>query len=209
MQNYLLVIASIIATGCAAKQAIPVNSTVSPPPVELLGHGARLPTAEELAQEKTYDARQVARAIEKLDSADVHQRIVATETLNAYQTPESERQLSHILLNDGNAQVRQTAAQSLALFKGLSTPTINALFKALDDNAEKNRQESVRTLLNFTLRLTTDSGTYRQILGTIRTKLSSSSLHPDVHSSLTAFMKDQEPVSNVLFSAPVGIKSSH
>ncbi len=168
-----------------------------------------MPTAEELAQEKAFDSRQVTQAIEKLSSADVHQRIVATETLNAYQTPESERQLSDTLLNDDNAQVRQTAAQSLALFKNLSDPTISALFKALHDDVEKNRQESLYTLLSFTLRLTTDNNKYRHILDTIRTELNSTSLYPDIRRSLSAFIKDQEPVKNVIFSAPFGTPSGH
>lgn len=210
MQKYLLAIASIIAaSGCVTKPAISVKSTAPPPPPELLGHGTRLPTAEELAQEKAFDSRQVTQAIEKLSSADVHQRIVATETLSAYQTPESERQLSETLLNDDNAQVRQTAAQSLALFKDLSDPTLNALFKALRDDVEKNRQESLYTLLNFTLRLTTDNNKYRHILDIIRTELNSASLHPDIRRSLTAFIKDQEPVQNVIFSAPFGTQPDH
>jgi HEAT repeat. len=163
MKKYVLVIMTmltVILLGCSSKQSnpqieamTPIETAISPPPMELLGHGARLPTAEELEQEKIFDAQRVAQAIENLKSTDVHQRIVATETLNAYQTPESERQLADTLLSDDNAKVRQTAAQSLALFKVLSDCAVKGLFKALYDKDEQTRKESLDTLLSYIVRL--------------------------------------------------------
>lgn len=205
----VIAIVMFIATvlGCSAMQSFPQatadtsgDSIITPPPLESLGHGARLPTAEELEQEKIFDARQVAQAIEKLNSADVHQRIVATETLNAYQIPAAEQQLSDTLLNDDNAQVRLAAAMSLILFKKLSDRTVNVLLKALHDKDRKTRQESLNALLNYTLRLNADDEKYRQIVKRLRQEIRYRKTYADIRDELKAFFNDRKPVKNVFFS---------
>lgn len=214
MKKYLLVIAvslavilSVVAFRLSPKpsntNATPVQSIIAPPP-ELLGHGARLPTAEELEQEKAFDAKQVESAIQQLNSTDVHQRIVATETLNAYPTPESERQLSDTMLHDRSAEVRQSAAQSLEFFKDLSDRTVDSLFKALHDKDRQTRKESLDTLLNHTLRISDNNGKFQRILKRLRNEIRSGRISQDVHGNIKAFLKDQEPVTNsAMFPPPI------
>jgi len=213
MKKYLLVIAaplaviaSVLALRLSPKpthtDAPPVQSTIAPPPTELLGHGARLPTAEELEQEKAFDAKQVESAIQQLKSTDVHQRIVATETLNAYQTPKSEQQLSDTMLHDQDAEVRQTAAQSLAFFKDLSDRTVDSLFKALRDKDRQPRKQSLDTLLNHALRISGNNDKFQRILKRLRNEIRSGRISQDIHGGIKAFLKDQEPVTNSALLPP-------
>ncbi|TRX00915.1 HEAT repeat domain-containing protein [Candidatus Methylobacter oryzae] len=207
MKKYLLVIAAslavivpVVAFRLSPKpsntDATPVQSTITYPPIESLGHGARLPTAEELEQEKAFDARQAESAIQQLKSADVHRRIVATETLNAYQTPKSEQQLSDTMLHDQNAEVRQTAAQSLAFFKDLSDRTVDSLFKALHDKDRQPRKQSLDTLLNHALRISGNNDKFQRILKRLRNEIRSGRIDQDVRSDVNAFLKDQQPVGD-------------
>ncbi len=213
MKKYLSVITAslavilwVVAFRLSPKPAntnpTPVQTPIAYPPTELLGQGARSPTAEELEQEKAFDAKQVASAIERLKSPDVHQRIVATETLNAYQTLESEQQLSDTMLHDQNAEVRQSAAQSLAFFKNLSDRTVDSLFKALQDKDRQTRKESLDTLLNYTLRISDNHDKFQRILKSLRTEVRSGRISQDVRSSVKAFLKDQEPVTNSALLPP-------
>lgn len=207
MKKYLLVIAAslavivpVVAFRLSPKpsntDATPVQSTITYPPIESLGHGARLPTAEELEQEKAFDARQTESAIQQLKSADVHRRIVATETLNAYQTPKSEQQLSDTMLHDQNAEVRQTAAQSLAFFKDLSDRTVDSLFKALHDKDRQPRKQSLDTLLNHALRISGNNDKFQRILKRLRNEIRSGRIDQDVRNDVNAFLKDQQPVGD-------------
>jgi HEAT repeat protein len=213
MQKFSLAIVAILAVVIVATAfhlyskhpntpLTPVKTSIPPPPVESLGHGARLPTAEELEQEKNYDAKQVELAIEKLKSSNVHQRIAATETLNAYQIPESERQLSETLLHDENAQVRQAAALSLYLFKELSDRTVDALLKALHDDDKQTRRESFNVLISYALRVNFNDNKFQGVLNKLRKKVRSRHLDQDIRSDLKRFIKDQEPVKNFSFGQP-------
>lgn len=174
------------------------QTTFSLPP-ELLGYGARLPTEEELKQEKAFTDERVRLAIEQLKSPDVHQRIVATETLNAYRTFESERQLSETMLRDDNAHVRQTAAQGLNLFQDLSERTVYSLFKALRDKDKQTSKESLNTLLNYTLRIS-DTGKFQKMLKKLQHEARANHKNPNICAELKAFIKDQEPIKNSSFT---------
>jgi HEAT repeat protein len=178
-------------------QEAPIKDTFYQPPAELLGHGARLPTAEELAQEKIFDSHQIELAIDKLKSVDVSERIAATETLNAYQLPKAEQQLGDVLLHDNNALVRQSAAQSLGLFKNLSDRTLGVLLKSLSDSDQKTCRESLNTLLSNTLRTSDNQDRFQKILGQLRKKANSRHVHHDIRLGLQAFLKDQEPIKSV------------
>ena len=173
---------------------------VIPPPLEMLGQGARLPTAEELKQEKEFTAQQVKLAGQWLNSTVVHQRIMGAEQLSAYQSPESEQHLTDTLRNDAVPEVRITAAQSLALFKNLSDPTVGALLSALDDTQKGTRIAALNTLLSHALVVSADSKKSRQLLAKLRKKVRSGHLNKDVRESLQAFIKDQEPPANAFFS---------
>lgn len=203
---FMLAVTSLIAA-CQSLSTQSENSensnqktTFSLPP-ELLGHGARLPTEEELKQEKAFTDERVRSAIEQLKSPDTHQRIVATETLNAYRTFESERQLSETMLHDDNAQVRQTAAQGLNLFQDLSERTVYSLFKALRDKDKQTGKESLNTLLNYTLRIS-DTDKFQDMLKKLRHEARSNHKNLNVRAELKAFIKDQEPIRNSSFTPP-------
>lgn len=184
---------------------------ISFPPPELLGRGARLPTAIELEQEKIDNDKQVRIAIDKLKSPDSRLRIAATEQLNAYQTQASEQQLADTLTHDVNPEVRKSAALSLSYFSNLSDRTLNALLKTLNDDNEATRFAILNTLLAYSVRVNnTNPERFRMILGKLRNKARSRHLAKDVRVSLQAFIKDQEPVKNIFFPAPVKpVRISH
>ncbi|MGZ5077326.1 MAG: HEAT repeat domain-containing protein, partial [Methylobacter sp.] len=168
---------------------LPLKTTPDYIPPELLGHGARLPTADELEQEKIYDNHQVDLAIEMIKSADAGQRLIATETLNAYQTPKAEQQLCDTLLYDDNAHVRQSAAQSLSFFKVLSNTTIKILLKSIHDKDKNVRRESLNVLLSNALRTSGDSEKFEALLNKLRKEIHSGHLHDDIRTSLKEFIK--------------------
>ena len=193
--------------GCSSVQSnvqkslyIPIKTTPDYIPSELLGHGARLPTPDELEQEKIYDNHQVDLAIKTLNSADVGQRIIATETLNAYQTPKSEQQLCDILLYDDDAHVRQSAAQSLYLFKILSNTAIKVLLKSIHDKDKKTRGESLNVLLSYALRIKGDNEKFEKILDKLHKKILYSHVHGDIRINLNEFIKDQKSINNIFLS---------
>jgi len=178
-----------------------------PPPLEMLGQGARFPTAEELEQEKNFNAQQVELAGQWLKSPDVHQRIMGAEQLSAYESPESEQRLTDTLRQDAAPEVRTAAAQSLALFKKLSDPTVDALLKALDDADKGTRIAALNTLLTYAFLVSADTKKSEHLLAKLRKKVRSSHLNKDVRESLQAFIKDQEPPTNAFFS-PLPSKTS-
>jgi hypothetical protein len=187
--------------------AIQPKPVVIPPPSEMLGQGARLPTAEELEQERLFNERQVELAAQWLKSTDVHQRIMGAEQLSAYESPESEQRLADTLRQDGAPEVRTVAAQSLALFKNLSDDTLDALLEALDDAHNGTRINALNTLLSYALLVSADTKKSGQLLAKLRKKARSSHLSKDVRESLQAFIKDQEPPTNAFFP-PLPSKTS-
>ena len=180
---------------------------VVPPPLEMLGQGARFPTAEELEQEKNFNAQQVELAGQWLKSPDVHQRIMGAEQLSAYESPESEQRLTDALRQDAAPEVRIAAAQSLALFKKLSDSTVDALLKALDDADKGTRIATLNTLLTYAFLVNADTKKSGHLLAKLRKKVRSGHLNKDVRESLQAFIKDQEPPTNAFFS-PLPSKTS-
>lgn len=173
---------------------------IIPPPIEALGQGARLPTAQELAQEKSFDAQQIELAGQWLKSTNAHQRIVGAEQLSAYESPVSEQYLVDTLRHDADPEVRNTAAQSLAAFKNLSDPTVNALLEALGDANKSTRIATLNTLFSYALLVNTDPKKTGQLVAKLQKKIRSDRLNKDVRDSLQAFIKDREPQANAFFS---------
>jgi hypothetical protein len=170
-----------------------------PPPLEALGQGARLPTEQELEQEKKYNAQQEKLAGQWLKSSNAHQRIIGAEQLSAYESPVSEQYLVHVLLHDAVPEVRKTAAQSLSSFKNLSDHTVSALLEALSDANKSTRIATLNTLLSYAFLINTDTKKPGQLVARLRKKLRSGHLNKDVRDSLQAFIKDQEPPTNAFF----------
>jgi len=171
-----------------------------PPPFEALGQGARLPTAQELAQEKIFDAQQVELAVQWLKSPNAHQRIIGAEQLSAYESPISEQHLVDTLRHDADQEVRRTAAQSLSAFKKLSDHSVNTLLETLGDTNESTRIATLNALFSYALQLNADPKKTGQLLTKLRKKIRSGRLNKDVRDSLQAFIKDQEPPANAFFS---------
>jgi hypothetical protein len=176
--------------------------TAIPPPLEALGQGARLPTAQELEQEKKFNAQQVELASRWLKSPDAHQRIIGAEQLSAYDTPESEQYLAATLHYDADPEVRKTAAQSLSSFKNFSDPTIEALLEALGDTNESTRIATLYTVFSYALVISPDPKKSRELLTKVRGKVRSGHLESDVRENLQTYIKAQEPQTNAFFSPP-------
>lgn len=174
----------------------PVTSLNSPVPIEMLGHGARLPTAEELEQERQFALQKIALAEQRLKSSDTHQRVIGTEQLNAYQMPLAEQLLLKTLKHDVDPIVRKSAAQSLGLFKVLSDTAVDKLLDALKDKDMGTRKMVLDTLLIHTTRANMDNQRSPQILFKLKRKLKFGHLHPDISKGLQAFVDDQKPIKN-------------
>lgn len=171
-----------------------------PPPMEALGQGARLPTEQELEQEKKFNAQQVELAGQWLKNSYTQQRIKGAEQLSAYESPLSEQYLVEALRHDAVPEVRKAAAQSLSAFKHLSDPALNALLKTLSDTNADIRIAALNTLFSYGLLLNTDTKKSALLLVKMREKLRSGHLNKDVQDSLQAFIKDQEPSTNAFFA---------
>jgi hypothetical protein len=165
-----------------------------PPPMEALGQGARPPTAQELEQEKNFNAQQAGIASQWLKSPDAQRRTVGAEQLSAYESPVSEQCLTDALRRDTAPEVRKAAAQSLSAFKNLSDHAVTALLEALGDANESARIAALNTLMTYTLLVSADTKKYGQLLAKLQKKLRSGHLNNDVSGSLQAFIEDQEPL---------------
>lgn len=174
-----------------------------PPPLEALGQGARLPTAQELEQEKSFYAQQGELAGRWLKSPDTKQRIIGAEQLSAYESPLSEQHLVDALGHDAVPEVRKTATQSLSVYKNLSDHAVSALLKALEDANESVRIATLNTLLSYALLINTDTHKTSQLLAKLREKVRSGRLNNDVRNSLQTFIKDQEPPINAFLPQPL------
>lgn len=170
-----------------------------PPPLEALGQGARLPTAQELEQEKKFNAQQEELAAHWLESTDTQQRIIGAEQLSAYESPISEQRLADALRHDAAPEVRKTAAQSLSSYKNLSDRGVSALLEALADTDKSTRIAALNALFSYALLINADTEKSAQLLAQLREKLRSGHLNNDVRDSLQAFIKDQEPPTNAFF----------
>jgi hypothetical protein len=173
-----------------------------PLPIEALGQGARLPTAEELEQERQFNVRQAELAGQWLESPHTHQRIKGAEQLSAYESPLSEQYLVDALRYDAVPEVRRAAAQSLSAFKHLSDPAISILLKTLSDANTGIRIATLNTLFSYGLLINTDAKKSARLLAKMREKLRSGHLTKDVRDSLQAFIKDQEPPTNAFMASP-------
>ncbi len=138
-----------------------------PPPMELLGHAARMPTPEELEDEAQFRDTRVARVSEWLNSPEAEKRRSGVEQLSAYTTPESERVLASTLLMDSDADVRKTVAQRLSRFKPPADDTVAALLTALEDDSEGVQLSALNTLQGIVTRMPHGSPQANSILASV------------------------------------------
>lgn len=152
----------------SASLAEPETKMPVPPPMELLGHAARMPTPEELEDEARFRDTQVARVAEWLNSTDAKKRLAGVEQLSAYPTSESERILASTLLMDFDAEVRKTAAQRLARFKLPAEETVAALLTVLEDENEGVQLSALNTLQGVLARTPQGSPQAKSLVASIK-----------------------------------------
>lgn len=169
---------------------IPVNL----PPPELLGQGARPPTAEELAAEKAFDTQRIQQAAMWLKSPDIHQRLIGVQQLNAYQYPAAENLLIQVLRQDLDPAVRTGAAQSLGMFKQLGESSLQALLAALTDKHTPTAMAAMDTLLIYASRINFDTQAFPKLLEKLTQRLKAGHLDKRVKRGLEVFIVDQQTV---------------
>ncbi len=188
---------NLVCSSLVTQTISPTPPPINPAPllsVEMFGQGVRAPTAAELAQERQYDQQQIALAAHRLSSQDPHQRIVATEQLNAYQYPEAEQLLVQTLLKDADPSVRTAAAQSLGLFKQLSAAAQTALTSALLDPISSTRLMALDTLLGYAYRISFEADKFAPLTAKLQQQLLSRNLAPEIRSAVQRFLDDQQPI---------------
>lgn len=199
-QCILLSVLSLSLTSSQIMQAVANTPSIPPitytPPLESLGQGARLPTPDELQQEKQFDQQQIAKAGEWLKSQDAHQRIVGAEQLNAYQYPAAEQLLLETLQADVEPTVRLAAAQSLGLFKVLSDQGIDKLMLALQDPDDATAKAALETLLGYGTRINMDKQRFPTLLAKLEQQIKAKPLRQELKVAVQYFLNDQKPVCN-------------
>jgi HEAT repeat protein len=164
-----------------------------PPPLETLGHGARMPTPEELEEEARYDEARVTEADTRLHSSQAEERVAGAEQLSAYPTPEAEQILGNALALDFDPEVRRTAAQSLSAFKKPAEKTVAALLAALEDESEAVQVGALDTLLGVAGKYENNSPQLKKLLAGLATQAASRRAKARTRRAVLAFLKDQEP----------------
>ena len=166
---------------------------IVPPPMDSLGHGARMPTPEELGDEARYNDQQVAKAGASLNDPAPEKRVRGVEQLSAFPTPESEQILSNTLRMDFDPEVRRAAAQSLSVFKQPTKEAVTALLAALQDDSEAVQREALTTLTRIAGGMENGSPAFKALLADLGNQARAKRMKPGVRQSLRAFLQDQQP----------------
>lgn len=172
-----------------------------PPPMELLGHAARMPTPEELEDEARFRDIQVAHVSEWLNSPDTERRLAGVEQLSAYTTPESEQILASTLLMDSDADVRKTAAQRLSRFKPPGEDTVAALLTALEDYSEGVQLSALNTLQGIVARMPHGSPQANSILASVEAIAAARRSSALTRQAIVSLLNDQKISAFPAFSA--------
>jgi hypothetical protein len=167
-------------------------TAVAPPPMESLGHGARMPTAEELEEEARYDEARVAEANTWLNSPQPDKRASGAEQLSAFPIPSAEMSLINTLKLDFDPGVRRAAAQSLSAFKQPTDNSVAALLAALADDSEEVQLAAFNTLLVVAGKTENASPRFKNIISGMKSHTSSRHMKNSTRKAVRAFLKDQE-----------------
>lgn len=171
----------------------PPATTAKPPDLQQLQQQAQQPpalTPEQLEDDEQTDEEQVAAAKAWLQSEDRQQRIDGAEQLGAYPTPEAETLLTQTLLNDADAEVRSTAAQSLGAFDELTPGAVEALLSSLEDQSEDVRVDSLSTLEDILSRFEEGSNKEKRMLATLKRKAATRSVPEDTRTAIKEILED-------------------
>ena len=183
----------------APRPAAAAPAAVVPPPMEALGHGARMPTPAELEDEARYDEARVAEAGAWLNSPQADKRAVGAEQLSAFPTASAEGILIDALRLDIDPGVRRAAAQSLSAFKQPGDKAVAALLAALEDDSEEVQAAALNTLLGVAAKRDNGSAGLKSLLGGMKNQAASRHAKPSTRQAIRAFLKDQAPLK---FGAP-------
>lgn len=134
-------------------QTTPLKSKAPKPPPDLSMLAERIqalayrqPTPEELEEEIQYNRDEALALTSDVHDPDPDKRAVAVEQLGAYPSTESEDLLTQALAQDGDAGVRELAAQTLETLDKPSPRAIDALLQAIEDDTPEVQQASLLTL---------------------------------------------------------------
>ena len=165
---------------------------VVPPPLETLGHGARMPTPEELEDEARYNEVRVAEASTWLNSPQTDKRVSGAEQLSAFPTPSAELSLINALALDFEPAVRRAAAQSLSAFRQPTDKAIAALLAALEDDSEEVQMTALNTLMGVAGNLENGSPRLKKLFSGLKNHAASRHAKASTRSATRAFLKDQD-----------------
>lgn len=174
----------------AVPQPAPPPAAVQPPV-----QGVSPDFAQEDFDSEEDDAQiekeQVDAALAQLSSPEVAQRVEGAEQLGAYPTKEAEQALTQALIGDSEAEVRNTAAQSLGYVEKPTEATLSALFGALEDQNEDVRGSALSTLEDFMLGSEEGSKRYKKIQSGLQSKVDSRSVPEDTRTAIREILEDQ------------------
>lgn len=136
------------------------------------------------------EKEQVDAALAQLRSADAEQRIDGAEQLGAYPTREAEQALAQTLMADSDAEVRNTAAQSLGYVEKPTEATLTALFSALEDANEEVRGSALSTLEDVMLGSEEGSKLYGRIQAGLKAKIDARSVPEDTRAGIREILEE-------------------
>lgn len=167
---------------------IQVSSTtvqpIIPSPVTLA------PSTNEGDEEQT-EKDQVQAALKQINSPDPKQRVEGAEQLGAYPTKDAEIALQQLLSSDTDAEVRNTAAQSLGYVDKPTVSTLEGLLSALEDQNEDVRLSALSTLEDFMLSTEEGSKQYNKILIGLKSQANARSVPEDTRQAIHDIINDQ------------------
>lgn len=150
-------------------------------------------TQVQAQEEEETEEAQVAQARVWLESLNPEERVQGAEQLAAYPTREAEKLLVHALVNDAEAEVRNTAAMSLGYVEKPSEETIHALLAAVEDADEEVSINALSTLEDYLLNEEEGSPGYKKLLGQLKSKAHSHSLSQETRETLKGILEDLHP----------------
>lgn len=148
------------------------------------------PESESDEEEAATEKEQVDAALAQLASPEAEQRIEGAEQLGAYPTKEAEQALTQALSGDTDAEVRNTAAQSLGYVEKPTDATLAALFGALEDQNEDVRGSALSSLEDFLLGSDEGSKRYKKLLAGLQARLDSRSVSEDTRTAIRDILQD-------------------
>ena len=146
---------------------------------------------------------QETETIELINSPQTTERVAVIEFLGANPNQASETLLTHQLVTDSEASVRNAAARSLGIIDAPTDATIQALLVALEDESESVRLSALSTLQLYILQEDTYSEKASALKFQLETKALSNHVSKDIKQAITEILEAGWIVIQSLFLWPV------